>query len=85
MRLHCLFLLALFSALAGCSARDDTTYTLYRETATGDRGRVHVATFDAEYEAPGYNRDNCAQAAKLYLAQPGVSVRFWCEKGRFRK
>lgn len=67
--------------LAAC---DDGTYTLYRNSPVGDDMRIHVASFDTK-EGDGYNRENCNHALKLYNAQPGVTARFWCEKGPFRK
>jgi hypothetical protein len=45
--------------------------------------RLHVATFDAA-EGDEYNRGNCEIAADLFGKQPGVRVRYWCEKGGFR-
>jgi hypothetical protein len=67
------------ACLGGCS---DTTYTLYRGSVTGPM-RIHVATFDTVN--PGeYNRENCEIAARLFQGQPGVKVRYWCEKGQFR-
>jgi hypothetical protein len=77
-------------AIAGCSrpATDDSNvYTLYRttpvENPTPDLLRVHVATFDAAAEEE-YNRENCDIARGLFQAQPGVVVRYFCEKGRYR-
>lgn len=84
---HRLALMApLLGMLSGaCAASDDTAaYTLYRTSAgvRGDAARIHVATFDAE--AGGrYNRENCEIASRLFSAQPGVTVRYWCEAGRF--
>jgi hypothetical protein len=60
-----------------------TAYTLYRNSATGITERIHIATFDAS-EADSYNNENCQQAQALFQQQPGVSVKFWCEKGRYR-
>ena len=72
--------------LSGCGS--DNTYTLYRSGAGGssvaDEMRIHVATFDADEKA-AYNRENCDVAKDLFQNQPGVTVRYWCEKGRFRK
>lgn len=67
--------------IAGCNA-DVGTFTLYRNSPADASLRIHVATFDTK-ESEGYNRENCDQAARLFAAQPGVTVRFWCEKGRF--
>lgn len=70
--------------VSGCSdlLHSSNSYTLYR-SSTVLEGRIHVATFDAD-ETEGYNRDNCETARGLFEGQPGVEVRYWCEKGRFR-
>ena len=68
--------------LAGCSGPHSGTYTLYRGSTAGSM-RIHVATFDSD--APEeYNRENCQVAMDLFQKQPGVKVRYWCEKGRYR-
>jgi hypothetical protein len=79
-------------ALAFLPACDDSKpkgviYTLYRSSPTvgsisGEDARIHVATFDAA-EDKNYNRDNCETARDLFASQPGVTVRYWCERGRF--
>ena len=79
MRIVCL---VVGLAVAGCSqVGGGPTYTLYRSGL--DRSRVHVATFDAA-ESGSYNEENCLTAMDLFDSQPGVSVRYWCEKGRFK-
>jgi len=76
--------------VSGCgndrgSTDPGTAYTLYRNTVVeGTPQRVHMATFDAD-ENEDYNRENCQTAAELFQAQPGVMVRYWCEKGRYRE
>ena len=70
------------ASLGGCQPNEHA-YTLYRGSAADTRLRVHVATFDAA-DGDEYNRDNCRIAADLFAKQPGVVVRYWCEKGRFR-
>lgn len=75
-------------ALAGCGEPiRSPTYTLYREGLFPENGRVeriHMATFDADQ--PGeYNRENCFIARGLFQSQPGITVRYWCELGEFRK
>ena len=62
-------------------------YTLYRNSPTvgtisGDDARIHVATFDAA-EDQDYNRKNCEIARDLFASQPGFTVRYWCERGKF--
>ena len=61
-----------------------STFTLYRNSAVDPSMRLHVATFDAA-DGVDYNRGNCNLAADLFSRQPGVTTRFWCEPGRFRK
>jgi hypothetical protein len=68
--------------LAGCS--DSSAYTLYRNSATDENMRSHVATFDAS-DGKAYNQGNCEIARQLFQAQPGVTVRYWCELGKLRK
>lgn len=75
---------ALFLCLGGCDIQgSDDLYTLYRGSPAGPL-RIHVATFDAD-ESNGYNFENCRQTARLFKDQPGVTVEYWCEKGKYRK
>lgn len=69
-------------ALSGCA--DTYAYTLYRNSAGDQNMRIHVASFDS-LDGNDYNSQNCEIAAKLFKAQPGVTVRYWCEKGSFKK
>ena len=69
--------------LAACKPADDSVYTLYRGSVTGPM-RIHVATFDSA-DGEDYNRENCDIARSWLQAQPGVTVKYWCEKGRYRK
>ncbi len=76
-----------FLALAITSngfAATEQVFALYRNSVTDENMRIHVATFDATDGEP-YNRGNCEQAQLLFQNQPGVKVKFWCEKGRFKK
>lgn len=68
--------------LASCS--DDGAYTLYRDSPVSTAMRVHVATFNTS-GGESYNKENCQLAEQLFQKQPGVTVKFWCEKGTFRK
>lgn len=81
-------LLLLSMAISACSdssgPKDEMTYVLYRNSVTDDSMRLHVASFDA-HDGEAYNRGNCEQAQELFQLQPGVKVKFWCEKGRFKK
>lgn len=69
--------------IASCND-DSGQYTLYRNSALDAKMRVHVASFDSS-DGDAYNSENCQVAEGLFVAQPGVQVRYWCEKGRFRK
>lgn len=84
--LGALCLLAVTLATVGCSvgSSDSHVFTLYRNSVTDENMRIHVATFDAAAKEE-YNRGNCEQAQVLFQAQPGVKVKFRCEKGRYRK
>jgi hypothetical protein len=75
-------MLAAFSACSS-SGRGEV-HTLYRSSAIDASLRVHVASFDTD-DGDEYNRGNCDQAASLFAAQPGVTVKYWCEKGEFHK
>lgn len=81
MRIACLTVVLL---LAGCGEGAGATYTLYRSAILGSADRVHVATFDAK-ESSDYNQINCETTRGLYQSQPGVTVRYWCERGRYRR
>jgi hypothetical protein len=80
---------ALTVLLYGCGDKGAIVYTLYRSSPTlgsisGEDARVHVATFDAE-EKGDYNRVNCEVARKLFASQRGVTVKYWCERGRYER
>lgn len=62
----------------------DDTYTLYRNGVGDPNMRLHVASFDTA-DGEAYNRENCDIAAKLFQQQDGVTTRFWCEKGKYKK
>ncbi len=66
------------------SVSEDRVYTLYRNSVIGKDKRYHVATFDAD-EKEDYNRGNCEIAQELFQKQPGVTVKYWCEKSYFRE
>ncbi len=68
--------------LGGCD--DNHVFTLYRASVLDPNMRIHIATFDAAESSQSYNQENCAIAARLFAQQPGVTVRYWCEKGAFR-
>jgi len=78
MKLIIIYLLFLMS----CSQSE--SYTLYRNSVSDETMRLHVATFDAK-DGEKYNQGNCDIAKDLFQKQDGVKVKFWCEKGRFKK
>lgn len=69
--------------VAGCDFTNPV-YTLYRSSPADAAMRIHVASFDAK-EGDAYNRENCELASRLFRLQEGVTVRWWCEKGRYQK
>ena len=86
---------------SGCSQQsDDHIFTLYSNAASDSSYRFHVATFDKDsqianqawQEATGKdNQWNCDKAARLFKEEWDQTikgqeqVKYWCEKGRFRK
>lgn len=74
--------LLLFGAFALSGCTDNDTYTLYRNSPSFADMRIHVASFDT---GDGENYKNCQVARELFEKQPGVTVRYWCEKGKYRK
>jgi len=87
--------LILITVTAACGDKEPEVevFTLYRNVPSDETFRVHVATFDAAgHEGRGShfynwsNAKNCERAAKMFQAQPEwQDVKFWCEKGRFKK
>jgi hypothetical protein len=75
-----IILISLF--LMGCSQTE--SYTLYRNSVSDEMMRLHVATFDAK-NGEKYNQGNCEITRELFQKQDGVKVKFWCEKGVFKK
>jgi hypothetical protein len=77
-----MFLFVIINSVA--LASNDDVYTLYRDSAVrNSQTRIHIATFDSA-DGEDYNKTNCFIAADLFQKQPGVSVRYWCEKGRYK-
>ena len=75
---------AIFAALLLFGCNDSNSYTLYRNSVLDKGMRLHVATFDSG-DGDAYNKENCDIASGLFQRQPGVAVRYWCEKGPYRK
>jgi hypothetical protein len=77
----------------GANEPEVDVFTLYRNVPSDETFRVHVATFDATGSDgkgdPFYNwsnTKNCERASRMFQAQPDwKGVKFWCEKGRFKK
>ena len=79
----CLTIL-LTMATVEASAQERNVSTLYRSSVFDRAERIHVATFDSD-NSGSYNSENCQIAAELFQGQRGVSVRYWCERGRYRR
>ena len=65
-------------------ARTQPRMRLMRSSVANDKA-YHVATFDVVdgcWDKCGeYNSANCEIARDLFMSQPGVVVRYWCEAG----
>ena len=71
--------------LAACARRptvpkDDSLFTLYRNSVTDAAMRLHVVTFDTK-DGETYNHENCELARQVFQSQDGVKTHFWCEQG----
>jgi hypothetical protein len=75
--------MATTALLTSCGLAEEP-YTLYRNSVLDQSARIHVASFDAVERNP-YNMENCFVARDLFAGQPGVTVRYWCEKGHYKK
>jgi uncharacterized protein YcfL len=60
-------------------------YTLYRSSPIIENSRIHIATFDADDVGKAYNMQNCQIAQELFQNQPGVTNKYWCEKGKYKE
>lgn len=58
--------------------------TLYSNSVSDSTARVHVSTFDS-HAGNDFNKKNCEATRQLFQKQPGLTTKFWCEVGRFRK
>ena len=76
------FLTIILFILGTTASANETAATFYWNSVLNENARYHIATFDTN-EGEAYNWENCQLAAKLFQAQPGVTTRFWCEKGKF--
>ena len=69
------------SRRASCIRRNRNSPTVVG-TISGVDARIDVATFDAA-EDKDYNRKNCEMARDLFANQSLLTVRYWCERGKF--
>jgi hypothetical protein len=91
----CAIILTPSFLVAACGHKEPEVevFTLYRNVPSDQTFRVHVATFDASgpdgrgSEFDNFsNFKNCERAQQMFQAQPDWNnVKFWCEKGRFKK
>lgn len=70
--------------LLGCQRPDADTYVLYRDSPNIPEMRIHVATFDSD-NGDTYNRETCGLTRDRFQEHATRRVKFWCEKGRYRK
>lgn len=93
-----LVIVAVTLGLTACSEKsipESESYTLYSSNYPTDIGRSGVATFDLA-NIPELNGQICQETADLYQADfekrkkengwsATTKMRYWCEKGRFKK
>lgn len=58
--------------------------TLYSNSILDATARVHVGTFDSD-AGGAYNKRNCEGTRQLFQKHPGLTIKFWCEPGRYKK
>jgi len=92
-----LVVLAVAWGVVACSetgSSESKVFTLYSTNFPHDHGRSGVATFDLAREP--LNSQMCQEVATLYQSDfekrkrengwsADTKMRFWCEKGRFKK
>lgn len=84
LKLHTQALMLVSTTLLIACGNSDSSYTLYRNSPIDEHMRIHVATFNAK-DGHDYNMSNCQTAQELFQNQKGVTAKFWCEKGNFKK
>ena len=89
MRIIFIFISIFFSHHTLAKVSQDEVATLYRSSSLGDHFRFHMATFDSIEETEkgrfDYNWGNCLLVRDVLKNRPGVDIKYWCEKGYFRK
>jgi hypothetical protein len=91
--LSAVLIASFLNAACGDKEPEVEVFTLYRNVPSDQTFRVHIATFDAAGTSGKgsdfynwSNMKNCERAQQMFQAQPDwKDVRFWCEKGRFKK
>ena len=68
---------------------ENDVFTLYANAPSDKFWRSHEATFDTPYGAE-FNAHKCERAQRLlqddwHATVKTADVKFWCEKGRYRK
>lgn len=93
-----LVILVVILGLAACSEKrfpESEVYVLYSTNFPNDYGRSGVATFDLA-NIPALNSQICQESADLFQKDfeerkkengwsTDTKMRYWCEKGRFKK
>lgn len=94
-RISTLLFVLVTTACSEQTLPESEIYTLYSTNFPTDFGRSGVATFDLA-NIPEANGEMCRETADLLQADferrkiekiwnPETKMRYWCEKGRFRK
>jgi hypothetical protein len=79
-------------SLVACAEKqvpDSDIFTLYSNAPSDKFARLHEATFDAR-QAVEMNAHHCERVQRLLqewynTTTKTTDVKFWCEKGRYRK
>ena len=93
-----LYIVTVVLSLPACSEKslpESEIYTLYSTNFPNDSGRSGVATFDLA-NTPELNSQICQESADLFQkgfeerkkvngGRTDTKMRYWCEKGRFKK
>ena len=99
MRIICLTILqlAFICLVSACTPtpqqKEDIYYTLYRNVPSDESFRVSVATFNHQNTGDLFddtdeliNKKNCERVATYYQKDlDWKGVKFWCEKGIYKK
>ena len=76
---------AISTALLLSACVNEDIYTLYKNSdqVSGAYERIHIATFDTSSDK--YNYLKCQEFSEILQNKEKSVVKYWCEKGRYKK